>query len=480
VYGKELLRIKDRHGRDFCYGPTHEEVITDIVRHAIKSYKQMPVNFYQIQTKFRDEIRPRFGLMRGREFIMKDAYSFDINDEAAQISYEKMRVAYNNIFKECGLHYKMVEADSGAIGGNFSHEFMVLAHTGEDEVISCNTCDYAANLEKAIAAKSTDTISNTSAKYEAKETPKVHTVEDVSTFLNIPVKSIIKTIIVCIDDEKYAAILVQGDHEANLVKLKNFLGASTIELAAPEAIFKVTGSPVGFSGPVGLNLPIYADFALEGISGAVVGGNQKDLHLMGVNAGRDFTPTAYGDFRNAMVGDICQCGGTYEIARGIEVGHIFKLGQKYSEAMGAKFLDENGKQKIITMGCYGIGIGRTAAAAIEQNHDESGIAFPVEIAPFEVVVVPLNSNEPEVMQLAESIYSGLLARGVDVIIDDRNERAGAKLIDADLIGYPLRIAVGKKSIAEGQVEVTIRKTKETTAVAKDNAVDFVINTLKRK
>jgi prolyl-tRNA synthetase len=482
-YGKELLRIKDRHGREFCYGPTHEEVITDIVRNTIKSYKQMPVNLYQIQTKFRDEVRPRFGLMRGREFIMKDAYSFDVNDEGAQVSYEKMRVAYNNIFKECGLRYKMVEADSGAIGGNFSHEFMVLAQTGEDAVISCNSCDYAANMEKAIATRSTPPTGGRDQgrgdKYEEVLTPKAHTVEEVATFLNVDVKSIIKTIIVCVDDEKYAAILVRGDHEANLVKLKNYLGAQTVEMAAPDMIFKVTGSPVGFSGPVGLNLPIYADLALEGIDGAVVGGNKKDLHLINVKAGRDYTPTVYGDFRNAIVGDICpKCGGTYEIARGIEVGHIFKLGTKYSEAMGAKYLDVNGKQQIITMGCYGIGVGRTAAAAVEQNHDEAGIAWPLPIAPFEVVVVPLNTNEPEVVSLAESIYQRLIEAGVDVIIDDRNERAGVKLADADLIGYPLRVAVGKKSIAEGLIEITTRKTRETISVNKDNAAKSVIEILK--
>ncbi len=476
-YGKELLRLKDRHSRDFCFGPTHEEVITDIIRTYISSYRQLPVNLYQIQTKFRDEVRPRFGLMRGREFIMKDAYSFDINEEGAQASYEKMRQAYCRIFEKCGLSYKMVEADSGAIGGAFSHEFMVLARTGEDAVISCESCSYAANMEKAVALKPENPGTGLNDGIKEHHTPKMHTVDDVVKFLNVPVTTIIKTIIVQADDT-VAAILVRGDHEANLVKLKNYLGAANVEMASPETILSVTGSPVGFSGPIGLTIPVYADNAISDIVSSVVGGNKKDTHITGAKPGVDFVPTVYGDFRNALIGDTCpSCGGKYTVARGIEVGHIFKLGTKYSDSMQAKYLDSNGRQQLIIMGCYGIGVGRVSAAAIEQNHDEAGIIWPAPIAPFEAVVVPLNTNEPEVVNLAETVYLELKKSGVDVIIDDRNERAGVKLADADLIGYPIRVTIGKKTIGEGLVEVTLRKTRETAMVKKDEIIAYVVDML---
>jgi prolyl-tRNA synthetase len=473
-YGPELLRLQDRHNRDFCVGPTHEEVITDIVRNEIKSYKQLPLNLYQIQTKFRDEVRPRFGLMRGREFIMKDAYSFDVDDEGANKSYELMRDAYCKIFSACGLKYKAVDADSGAIGGSYSHEFMVLADTGEDAIISCKSCDYAANIEKAevvdIEIKNDAEI----LPAEVKETKDIKKVEDVADFLGIPSNNHIKTLIVKYEDQIFA-VMVRGDRELNLAKVKNFLDVPYIEMASEEDILRVTGGPVGFSGPKGLDIPVYADNEIKYMKNSVIGINKKDLHQINANLGRDFEVKEFSDFRNAEAGDKCpKCGGEYEIKRGIEVGHIFKLGTKYSDSMNAKYLDQNGKQKSMVMGCYGIGIGRTAAASIEQNHDEDGIIWPIQIAPFEVVVIPVNNNDDEVNSTAEKIYSELSASNVDVIIDDRKERAGFKFKDADLIGYPIRINVGKKALENGNVEIIIRKTKESILVNKEDAVQKII------
>jgi prolyl-tRNA synthetase len=463
-FGKELLRFKDRHGRDYCMGPTHEEVITEIARSFIKSYKQMPVNLYHIQGKFRDEVRPRFGVMRAREFIMKDAYSFDVDEKASAVSYERMRRAYCKVFERCGLKYKMVDADSGPIGGDLSNEFMVLAQTGEDAVISCDSCDYAANLEKAIAlaveASGGDDVSG-----GAKEilTPRAHTVQAVADFLKVPVQRVVKTIILKADD-KFAAVLVRGDHEVNLIKVKNFLKVSLVELAEAEDIERLSG-PVGFSGPIGLNIPIYVDLSVEKLPSMVVGGNKKDLHITGVRFNADFKAAAVGDFRAALPGDVCpKCGGHYVITRGIEVGHLFYLGTKYSESMQAVFTDADGASKPIIMGCYGIGVSRIAAAAIEQNHDEAGIIWPRAIAPFEAVVFALNANEPEISQAAEEIYAALTEAGVETIIDDRSERAGVKLSDADLIGYPIRVTVGEKSFKNGCAEIKLRRDKEIFSV----------------
>jgi prolyl-tRNA synthetase len=474
-YGPELLRLKDRHNRDFCIGPTHEEVITDIVRNDVKSYKQLPLNLYQIQTKFRDEIRPRFGLMRGREFIMKDAYSFDIDDEGANKSYELMKDAYCKIFSACGLKYKAVEADSGAIGGNFSHEFMVLADTGEDAIISCQNCDYAANVEKAEVLDIPVDNKVKELPSEIKETKNIKKVTDVADFLGIPSNNHVKTLIVKSDD-KFFAILIRGDRELNMAKVKNFFNLPYVEMASEDDILKVTGGPVGFSGPKGLDIPIYADYEIKYMKNVVIGINKKDLHLINANLGRDFEVNGFGDFRNALSGDICpKCGGKYEITRGIEVGHIFKLGTKYSESMNAKYLDKNGKQQPMVMGCYGIGIGRTAAAAIEQNHDEDGIIWPIQIAPFEVIIIPVNTNDDEVVNLSETIYKKLLKTDIDTIIDDRNERAGFKFKDADLVGYPVRINIGKKALSEGKVEIVLRKNKETILVDKSEVITKVIN-----
>lgn len=477
-YGKELLRIKDRHGRDFCIGPTHEEVITDIVRNSVKSYKQLPLNLYQIQTKFRDEVRPRFGLMRGREFIMKDAYSFDINDEAAEKSYKQMHAAYCKIFESCNLKYKVVEADSGAIGGSFSHEFMVLADTGEDFVISCNSCDYSANMEKAVTADNYAKDNEKILPSQQVKTPGQKTVEDVANFLDVNINKIVKTLILKTDDD-FVALMVRGDHEANLVKLKNYLDVVNVDFASEKEIEEITGGAMGFSGPVNLPLPIYADNAVKYIKNFVVGGNAKDVHLKNVNIGEDFTVKQFGDFRTAEPGDECpKCGkGTYVITKGIEVGHIFKLGTKYSESMNATYLDKDGKQKHMIMGCYGIGIGRTAAAAIEQNHDDAGIIWPPQLAPFEVVVVPVNTNDENVVNVAETIYLKLLKKGVDVVIDDRDERAGVKFNDADLIGYPLRINVGKKTLKEGNIEIFIRKDKELISVKREDSVNKTLELL---
>lgn len=459
VYGKELLRIKDRHDREFCFGPTHEEVITDIVRNDIKSYKQLPITLYQIQTKFRDEIRPRFGLMRGREFIMKDAYSFDVDNEGAEISYNKMKEAYCKIFEACGLKYRMVDADCGAIGGSFSHEFMVLADTGEDFVISCNNCLYSANIEKAVVVDTPIENNEELKEIEKIYTPGAKTVEDVAKFLNLPTSKIVKTMILKVDEE-IVAVMIRGDHDLNLPKVKNFLGGSVVEFAGKEDIEYVSNGPLGYSGPINLKCKVYADNSIKYLKNYVIGGNEKDLHLLNVNHDRDFKVYAFGDFRNATPGDPCpKCEkGRFQITKGIEVGHIFKLGTKYSVSMNCMFLDKDGKQKPMVMGCYGIGIGRTVAASIEQNHDEKGIIWPVQIAPFELVVVPVNTDDDKVIKTADNIYSTLLNKGIDACIDDRNERAGVKFNDADLIGYPVRINVGKKTLGEGCVELYVRKT----------------------
>ncbi len=471
VYGRELLRFKDRHDRDACLGPTHEEVITDLVRREIRSYRQMPLNFYQIQTKFRDEIRPRFGIMRGREFIMKDAYSFDAEEEGASRSYEIMHETYNRIFRRCGLSYRAVEADTGSIGGSFSHEFMVLADSGEDQIVSCMDCEYAANLEKAEIRPETPPPSETEppAPVEEIDTPGARTIEAVTSFLSVPADRLIKTLIFRAGDEVIAG-LVRGDHELNEVKLKALLGADQVELADPALVEQVTGAPMGFAGPIGISLRIIADHAVAGIRNAVSGANQLDTHLINVNPGRDFEPDLYADLRVVMPGDSCpRCGGGLKFSRGIEVGHIFKLGTKYSRAMGATCLDENGREIPIVMGCYGIGVGRTVAAAIEQNHDEDGIIFPIPIAPFEVLILPLQMNEPDVVKAAEDLYRILLDQGTDVLLDDRDLRAGAKFKDADLLGIPVRITIGSRSLEKGQVEVRLRTDSEKEFIPVDEA-----------
>ena len=475
-YGRELLRFKDRHDREACVGPTHEEVITDLVRKEIHSYKQMPINLYQIQTKFRDEIRPRFGIMRGREFIMKDAYSFDVDEEGANLSYEAMHEAYTRIFKRCGLEFRAVEADTGTIGGSYSHEFMVLAETGEDQIINCTECDYAANLERAEVKPP-----RTSTEPEVKElnpiaevdTPGVKTVEDVTAFLSILPSQLIKSLIFVVDGQE-TAVLVRGDHELNEAKLKGLLGAETVELAPERVVEEITGAPMGFAGPVGLNIKIVADNALKGMRDFVAGGNRKDLHLRNVNMKRDFEVDLFGDLRVITPRDSCpRCGRKIEFGRGIEVGHIFKLGTKYSEALKAVFLNRQGKETPIIMGCYGIGVGRTLAAAIEQNHDKDGIIFPAPIAPYEVIILPLQMHNTEVVKTAEKIYTELSDIKVDTLLDDRDERAGVKFNDADLLGIPIRITVGVKGIKDGQVEIKLRSETESFLTPINNAASSI-------
>ncbi len=476
-YGKELLRFKDRKDADFCMGPTHEEVITDMVRREIKSYRQMPLNFYQIQTKFRDEIRPRFGLMRGREFIMKDAYSFDVDSAAADLSYQKMFNAYMRIFERCGLNFRAVEADTGSIGGSSSHEFMVLADSGEDAIVSCDACRYAANVEKAESPLFTGTSTTIMEPLQKVSTPEMKTIADVATFLNVASDTTIKTLVYASEAGGLVMALLRGDHELNELKLKNHLGWDDIQMASEEQIFAVTGSPVGFLGPIGLKreIPVIADQVVQGMKNVVVGANEKDHHFTNVNCGRDFAAPVFVDIRTVAVGDACpRCeSGKLEMWRGIEVGHVFKLGTKYSKALNATYLDANGREQIIFMGCYGIGIGRTVAAAIEQNHDENGIIFPIPIAPFHCSVVAVNTRDAGVMAAAEEIYFALEKLGIEVLYDDRDERPGVKFKDNDLIGIPIRIVVGSKGLAEGKVEVKIRSTGEVMSLSLDEVVSTV-------
>ena len=468
IYGKELLRIKDRHERDFCFGPTHEEVITDAVRRRITSYRQLPVNLYQIQTKFRDEIRPRFGLMRGREFIMKDAYSFHTSAESLNDTYCAMEQAYRRIFDRCALRYTAVEADTGNIGGSESHEFMVLASTGEDAVASCPACGYGANLEKATSGPLPPPPlwpGKTPGAPEAVHTPGTTAVADVAAYLSLPAARFIKTMIVETDRE-FAVALIRGDDELNEIKLKNVLGAAHVQLASEVKVAQVTGGALGFSGPVGLaGVRIIADPEVMRLEVAATGANRGDFHLVGVVPGRDFTPDLVADLRVVRQGDACpRCGATLEIQRGIEVGHIFKLGTKYSAAMECAYLDEQGRSHAMLMGCYGLGIGRTVAAAIEQNHDAHGIIWPRPLAPFEVEVIALNADVPAVREAAETVYGELVAAGVEVLYDDRDERPGVKLNDADLIGFPVRLVVGKKGVEQGQAELSLRRDRAKAPV----------------
>ena len=475
LYGKELLRLKDRHNREFCLGPTHEEVITELVKNEVTSYRQLPLTLYQIHIKFRDEIRPRFGVMRAREFVMKDAYSFDIDEEGAEKSYHQMYRAYCAIFERCKLTFRAVEADTGPIGGSFSHEFMVLAETGEDCIFSCSACGYAANREKAEIGRSAEEPSAAPPRGDLMraETPQQRTVEEVTRFLRIKPEQLIKTMIFQ-EGDRTIAVLVRGDHEINEIKLQNYLTAQTLSLADDATIEKVTRAPKGFAGPLGLSIPVIADNALKGGSNFVTGGNEKDLHLMNVNPGRDFQVNSFQDLRFAAEGDPCpRCaGGRLVMSRGIEVGHIFKLGTKYSTSLDATFLDARGKARHMVMGCYGIGVGRTVAAAIEQNHDENGIIFPLSIAPFQAILTSVKPKDPEVREASERIYAALLNAGIDIIFDDRDERPGIKFKDADLVGIPLRVTVGSK-IKDGLLELKLRTSQESIVVREAEAVSAI-------
>ena len=486
-YGPELLRIHDRHDRDFCFGPTHEEVITDIVRGTVASYKQLPVNMYQIQTKFRDEIRPRFGLMRGREFLMKDAYTFHADGDDLDLAYRAMERAYRRVFSRCGLRYTQVEADTGNIGGSESHEFMVLADTGEDAILSCPDCHYGANVEKAetgaLEAAPAWPLAAPGAPEEV-NTPDQRTVDEVAEFLEISPSHLIKTLIFATDEE-FVAVLIRGDLEVNEIKLKNALDCLHLQLAGEEKILEITGGPQGFSGPVGLTgITILADPSVMELAVAATGANKDHTHLVGVVPGRDFKADLVADVRLAREGDPCpRCTGTLIENRGIEVGHIFKLGTKYSKAMGCNFLDADGKEQPMIMGCYGLGVSRTMAAAIEQNHDDKGIVWPLPVAPYEVVLVVLNADKTEIVEAAEGLYQQLADAGVDVLFDDRPERPGVKFNDMDLIGFPVRVVVGKRGLESGEIELSLRRDGErrSTPIADlVPAVEGLLDELRRE
>ncbi|NIM98162.1 MAG: proline--tRNA ligase [candidate division Zixibacteria bacterium] len=467
--GKELMRAKDRHDRLLVLGGTHEEVVTYLIKGEVKSYRQLPLNLYQIQNKFRDEIRPRFGLMRGREFMMKDAYSFDRDEQSFKISYQKMLDAYFKIFSRCGLETKMVESDTGAMGGKAAHEFMVIVDTdgGENIIFYCDKCDYAANMDKASSTEVGPREEGNSQKpLEKVATPDVKTVEEVTAFLGVPARKLVKTLLYRADG-KIVAAMIRGDREINEVKLKNFLGCINLEMADAETVEKTTGAAVGFAGPLNLKgITIIADREIPGLKNFVTGANENDYHLINVNAGRDFKIDTVAEIRSAKEGEMCpRCEkGRLHTARGIEVGNTFMLGTKYSQSLGANFLDADGKEKPFIMGSYGIGITRTAQAAVERFHDDKGMIWPTPIAPFWVEILPLNVVDRRQKEAAFDIYEKMKKHNIEVLIDDRDERAGVKFNDADLIGLPLRVNVGAKSLKENSVEIYVRKTKKTMLV----------------
>jgi prolyl-tRNA synthetase len=475
MYGKELLRFKDRHERDFCLGPTHEEIVTDLVRRVVRSYRELPFNLYQIQTKFRDEVRPRFGLMRGREFIMKDAYSFHTDVEDSRREYDNMFQTYKRIFTRCGLRFRPVEADTGAIGGNQSHEFQVLAESGEDAIVSCTNCDYAANLEKAEVKGGRPAGRDINAETPAVEkvsTPGKKTVAEVAEFLNLPADKFIKTLVYRTDSGEMIAALVRGDHEINELKLRAVTGCREITLADETTVASAAGVIPGFLGPIGLKLRLIADHSIHGMRGAITGANEANAHFIHVDQERDFTPSAFADLRLAVAGDPCaRCEtGVLETHRGIEVGQVFYLGTKYSEAMGATYLDAEGREQPIEMGCYGIGISRLVAAAIEQNHDANGIIWPLSIAPFHVLLLPINYKDEKICAAADKLYRDLQQQGVEVLLDDRAERPGVKFKDADLVGIPLRVTIGAKGLEKGLIELRRRTDGNTEEVPMADAV----------
>jgi prolyl-tRNA synthetase len=474
-YGKELMRFKDRNERDFCLGPTHEEIVTDLVRRSVRSYRELPLNLYQIQTKFRDELRPRFGLMRGREFIMKDAYSFHTDIDDCRREYDNMYQTYKRIFSRLDLRFRPVEADTGAIGGSLSHEFQVLAESGEDAIVSCNRCDYAANVEKAEVKggrPAESDLANESPVLEKVATPEKKSVPEVAAFLKLSADKFIKTLVYKRNGDELVAALVRGDHEINELKLRTVLGCHEVTLADETSVAAATGVVPGYLGPIGLKLRVVADLSVQGMRGAVTGANQANLHFIQVDQERDFTPSAFADLRLAVGGDPCpRCDeGRLETHRGIEVGQVFYLGTKYSEKMGATFLDAEGRERPIEMGCYGIGISRLVAAAIEQNHDDNGIIWPFSIAPFHVLLLPINYKEQKLRDAAEQIYHDLQNQHVEVLLDDRDERPGVKFKDADLIGIPLRVTIGAKGLEKGIVELRRRRDGKTDEIPLADAV----------
>ncbi|MFT4918431.1 MAG: prolyl-tRNA synthetase [Zhongshania aliphaticivorans] len=486
-YGAELLRFNDRHGRDFCLGPTHEEVITDLIRNEIKSYKQLPATFYQVQTKFRDEIRPRFGVMRSREFIMKDAYSFHNDQESLQATYDVMHAAYSRIFTRLGLDFRPVIADTGSIGGSGSHEFHVLASSGEDDIAFSDTSDYAANVEMAEAIAPAGERPAASQALEKIATPNTHSIDDVSALLKVDAKQVLKTLIVYGEEDEHGkqdliALVLRGDHQLNEIKAEKIVGvASPLTFASEEDIVATLGCKPGSIGPAGLTIRVIADRSAAHSSDFVCGANEDGFHLTGSNWDRDAAFTETADIRNVVEGDPSPDGqGSLLIKRGIEVGHIFQLGTKYSEALNASVLNENGKDQIMTMGCYGIGVTRVVASAIEQNNDDKGILWPASIAPFEIAIVPLNMQKSErVREQAETLYNTLRGLGYDVLLDDRNERPGVKFADMELIGIPHRIVIGDRGLDNGMLEYKNRRAADNEDIAIDDVVDFIQQQLPR-
>ncbi len=484
LYGKELIRFKDRHERDFCLGPTHEEVVTDLVRRIVRSYRELPLNLYQIQTKFRDEVRPRFGLMRGREFIMKDAYSFHADVEDCRREYDNMFQTYKRIFTRCGLQFRPVEADTGAIGGSQSHEFQVLAESGEDAIVSCNKCEYAANVQKAeIKARrpAARDLNEKSPELQKVSTPGKKSVLEVAEFLKLAPEKFIKTLVYKTDGQELIAVLVRGDHEINEVKLQAVLGSPEVALANEAEVAAATHVVPGFLGPIGLKLRVVADLSVQGMRGAVTGANETDAHFIEVDQERDFTPASFADLRLAVDGDSCpRCDqGRLETYRGIEVGQVFYLGKKYSESMGATYLDAEGRERPVEMGCYGIGISRLVAAAIEQNNDANGIIWPFSIAPFHVLLLPINYKDKAIQEVSDRLYQELQKRGIEVLLDDRDERPGVKFKDADLIGIPLRLTVGAKGLEKGRVELRWRRDGKVDEIVVDEASQKVQSIVKQ-
>lgn len=481
VFGPNMFKLKDRGDRDFCLGPTHEELFTQTVIDNVKSYKEYPMTLYQIQTKYRDESRPRFGLMRSREFVMKDAYSFDLDQAGLDESYKKMYDAYCRIFTRLGLDFTIVDADSGAMGGSGSQEFMVKSDVGEDGIAYCDDCGYAANYEKCECIPAEKPQIEGDFDMEKVHTPKAHTIEELVEFLGMESYNFAKTIIYKADD-KYVAAMVRGDREVNEVKLKNLVGCiDDLELAAPAIVREITNAEVGFAGPVGLDIPVYADKEVALMKNFVIGANETDMHYKNVNINKDFTPDFVADIRVVEPGDKCpKCGKEIKAAQGIEVGHIFKLGTKYSEALGLNYQDENGQSNTVVMGCYGIGVTRCLSAAIEQNYDDNGIIWPVAIAPYQAIVIPANHKSEEQVEMAEKLYNELTEAGIETLLDDRNERPGVKFKDADLIGVPVRVVVGKKC-GEGIVEYKERRMESAVdknyEQAKADVIEFIKSNL---
>lgn len=479
IYGAELFRLKDRHNREFCLGPTHEEIITDLIRGEVRSYKQLPLLLYQIQNKYRDERRPRFGLMRGREFIMKDLYSFDQDEAGLNKSYQKMYDAYCRIFSRCGLTFRPVEADAGAIGGTGgTHEFMVLADSGENGVVYCPDCNYAANVEKAECRPQAIEDVEIDDQRKLVHTPEVGTIDEVCKFLAVPKTRLIKSLLYQGDDRVFL-VLIRGDRELNEIKLNNALGGFvSLQLASPDVVEKTLGCKPGFVGPIDVpaGLLVIADEEVPLLKRAVCGANKADYHFVDTVPSQDFRIDQVFDLRTVEPGEAClKCGAPLKEARGIEVGQVFKLGTKYSKALGAVYLDENGEERPCVMGCYGVGVSRSMASSIEQNHDDAGIIWPIPIAPYHCIIVPVSTKDAQVVEAAEKLYQDLQRLGVEVLLDDRDERAGVKFKDADLVGYPLRVTIGSKTLGNGQVELRERKTGETQLVLVEEVAQQVKN-----